>query len=535
LIFQKQCSLLNKGKFHETDFYDIKEPISVVFSVKYNEDELGFFENNFDIDDEFSITIRATQENIYERIEYRHASSANSFINPKTIKKMNFIYYSSLRNPNKELNFSRNIGTGKVLNYLIEHSLDVMDIEDFDLIHMDNVEEVVESLNEKLKKLNGLSVETIETFVSDDKQNIINRILEVGDASGRGFESLGDGLQYSFNIFLYILQLLIKLKTYKEEEEFESLTISTSNEEKLLPILIALDEPEIHQHPYRQRALIKSIKKIINNENEEFIEILNELFGIDGLIGQVFIATHSPNILLNDYKQIIRLFSDEDNITISSGENIDFNDKVHKHLMRSFIYVKEAMFSKKVILVEGDTEYGALPEFIRKLGFDSDYQGIGIIKLDGADSIIRCMELYKKFNIDTFAIIDRDKKEKYDNYEDIFFTEYDDFEAEIYNCFEFDNYMGFQKENDSLEHFIKYLKSEIDDFLPKEFLKNPVDYEIQKEIKRKIMNENAEEEIKDLRKNKNALNGAILAKYVNEVPRVFKEVILELVGENKYD
>jgi len=57
--------------------------------------------------------------------------------------------------------------------------------------------------------------------------------------------------------------------------------------------------------------------------------------------------------------------------------------------MRSFIYVKEAMFSKKVILVEGDTEYGALPEFIRKLGFDSDYQGIGIIKLDGADSIIR--------------------------------------------------------------------------------------------------------------------------------------------------
>lgn len=108
--------LLNKiiriGKFSEQDFYNVKEPIKVVFQVTYDDDELGFFENIFDVDDELSITITATQENVDSRIEYSHAYS-QTYINPKTIKMLNFIYYSSLRFPNKELNFSKNVGTDR--------------------------------------------------------------------------------------------------------------------------------------------------------------------------------------------------------------------------------------------------------------------------------------------------------------------------------------------------------------------------------------------------------------------------------------
>lgn len=64
--------------------------------------------------------------------------------------------------------------------------------------------------------------------------------------------------------------------------------------------MLILDEPEVHQHPYRQRNLIKKINDVIENKNKYFNQLLKELFGIDGLCGQLFVATHSPNILLND-------------------------------------------------------------------------------------------------------------------------------------------------------------------------------------------------------------------------------------------
>ena len=86
------------GKFNEDDFNKIKEPIRIDFQIEYNEDELGFFENEFDIDDEYSITITAYQENVDARIEYCHTES-EAYINPKTIKMLNFLYYSSLRSP----------------------------------------------------------------------------------------------------------------------------------------------------------------------------------------------------------------------------------------------------------------------------------------------------------------------------------------------------------------------------------------------------------------------------------------------------
>ncbi|MBM7556306.1 ATP-dependent nuclease [Halanaerobacter jeridensis] len=522
--------LLRKGKFYEEHFDDTKKEISVKFTISYNKDELGFFENNFDIDDEYSLTIIATQEDIYSRIEYKHASPADTYINPITIKKINFIYYSSLRNPSKEIDFSKNTGTGKVLNYLVENILEERDIENLDLINISDVNEIVDDLNKKIYKINGLKGEVIEAFVDDDEQNIVSRILEVGDNTGKSLNELGDGLQYSFNIFLYILDLLIKLKTNKKEEKFNNILINDDEGNRYLPIVIALDEPEIHQHPYRQRALIKGIKRIIDNKNEDFIKLLEELFEIDGLIGQVFVVTHSPNILLNNYKQITRLYKVNDKVNVKCGRNIDFNDKTHKHLIRSFMYIKEAMFSKAVVLVEGDTEFGALPVLIERIGYDIDEESIGIIKLDGAGSVLRCMKLYDAYDIRAIAIIDKDQEEKYKNEDGIFFTNEIDFEAEIYNSFDFNDYLLYQKEADKITPFINYLKKEMEEFSPRLFIEAPEEYEVPEEVKNRIMLNYQEEEIKQLRNKKNALNGSLLAKYVTNVPEVFKDIIEELMN-----
>jgi len=74
-------------------------------------------------------------------------------------------------------------------------------------------------------------------------------------------------------------------------------------------------------------------------------------------------------------------------------------------LLRSFLYLKEAMFSKCILFVEGDTENGAMPAFARKMSIDFDELGIGIVKLDGADSVENCMKLYQEFHIKSIAMI----------------------------------------------------------------------------------------------------------------------------------
>lgn len=520
--------LISVGKFNEEDFYNIKEPIKIVFQIEYSEDELGFFENKFDIDNEYSITVTAYQENEDARIDYCHTESQTN-INPRTIKMLNFLYYSSLRSPNKELNFIKNVGTGKVLNYIMKKSLEAKNLEDLDLVNKDVIDEVILEVNEKFSKLNGLSVEKIEAYLSNDKENIINRLLEIGDTNGRSLSSLGDGLQYSFNIFLNILELLVHLKMTKKEEDFENLLIKDGEGNKYLPLIIGLDEPEIHQHPYRQRALIKSIKEIIDNENEDFLEILNELFGIDGFIGQVFVVTHSPSILLDDYKQIVRLSKREGTVDATSGSLLGFEPDTHKHLKRSFMYFKEAMFSRTVILVEGDTEFGAVPVFAEKLDVDLDKQGVGLVKLDGADAVLKYLQLFEAFNIDAVAILDKDKEATYTGNPNIYFTEGIDFEEEIFDMFSFKQYLKYLKSIKKHTFLNRFLRARIDGFSPREFSIKPLSYAIPEEVGEEIMSEIRDTEIIELRDVKNAINGALLAKCVDDVPKSFKCVICRAV------
>lgn len=520
--------LLFKGKFDEEDFNNIKEPIEITFSVKYTDDEIGFFENNFDIDNELKITIKAIQENVDTRIEYYH-SSGMSAINFRTIKMMNFVYYSSLRTPIKELNFTKNIGTGKVLNYLMKNSLEKLNIKEVDLFDLSGVEDIVNHLNRQIEKLYGISGDKIYAFVNEDIENLVNRILQIGDKNRRNINKLGDGLQYSFNIFLNILELLINLKTTKTDDDFENLLITFEDGRKYIPIILAFDEPEIHQHPYRQRALIKSINRIINNKNENFKKLIKDLFDIDGFIGQVFVVTHSPNILLDDYKQIIRIYKKGNNIEVICGQSKNFDLDVHKHLKRSFIYIKEAMFSKHIILVEGDTELGAIPVFVNRMNRDIDDLSIGVIKLDGADSVLKCMKLYNAFKINSTAIIDKDKKDKYSNTEGIFFTEEDDFETEIFSNFKFDNYRKYLQQINKINCIISFLKKECVDFNVMDFIENPIEYKIPDEIGEKYMIENKEKELRRLRENKNTINGALLAEFVDEIPNSFKSLIIDAI------
>ena len=275
---------------------------------------------------------------------------------------------------------------------------------------------------------------------------------------------------------------------------------------------------------------------MIENNNQEFLNLLKDLFDIDGLTGQIFIATHSPNILLDNYRQFIRLYKStgtNSQLKIVSGMNVVIDDKLYKHMLHNFIYLKEAMFSKCIIFVEGDTENGAIPVFAERMGLDMDERGIGVIKLDGADSVKRCMALYKSFGIKSIAIIDKDKKGSYGSEPDVYFTKANDYEEDVYDNFKLTDYLKSCKELSGVEPYIPILRREGLNFNPGQFVENPANIEIDDTLQMKIMVENKDRELQKLKQSKNAAKGAVLAGYVTVIPPAFQKIINKLIKEVK--
>ena len=282
--------------------------------------------------------------------------------------------------------------------------------------------------------------------------------------------------------------------------------------------------------------MIRKIKALIENNNQEFLNLLKDLFDIDGLTGQIFIATHSPNILLDNYRQFIRLYKStgtNSQLKIVSGMNVVIDDKLYKHMLHNFIYLKEAMFSKCIIFVEGDTENGAIPVFAERMGLDMDERGIGVIKLDGADSVKRCMALYKSFGIKSIAIIDKDKKGSYGSEPDVYFTKANDYEEDVYDNFKLTDYLKSCKELSGVEPYIPILRREGLNFNPGQFVENPANIEIDDTLQMKIMLENKDRELQKLKQSKNAAKGAVLAGYVTVIPPAFEKIINKLIKEVK--
>ena len=530
-ILELLNSIFALGKFVETDFFNVLEPIKVVFTLEYDKISIGFFEDNFDVDNDNEITIVAEQDVVDGRISYYHDTPNMTPISYSVIRRINTVYYYAQRMPSKEVDFKKTNGLGKVLNFMIQKSLQVVGIEESDVINRNKLDQVIAEINKSIGSINTITGDQINAYLDPGMDKLVSKLLMLGDDGGRELASLGEGIQYAFNIILQIVEIIHNTKISRKPEDLERLLCCDGR--KYFPLILLIDEPEIHQHPYRQRNLMKKIEGLLNNSNQEFVDLLRDLFDVDGLSGQIFIATHSPNILLNDYKQFIRVYKDYDanELRIVSGHNINLSDKLYKHLLHNYFYIKEAMFSKKIIFVEGDTENGAIPVFARRKSFNLDEHGIGVIKLDGADSVLYCMELYSEFGMKTYALIDQDKKDKYKGALNVFFTEKMDYEEDVYSSFKLHDYLQCCKKMDIIQSMISPIKRKVPELNVESFLDKPGTLQINDDEAEELMIECKDEQLNKLKKSKNAYKGALLAEYVTVIPSAFEKLINLLAEE----
>ena len=392
--------------FIESDFTDVNKPIRIDFEISLG--ELNY-KSMYTADE--GPTYRLRLEQVVQEVYPRLYRVTDAGIEPMALSMIRHALYVCHRDTSEQELFSIPSAVYVELGQLLQAYVSRLEMP------TDDFQREIVSLRKNLDPYCMLNI-----------QHLVE-VLSTSSAMERKYSA--DNVRLIMAVALKILAQ-IYMKVSSATTNLESLLVYDAKGYKFLPIFISVDEPELHLSPYLQRAVLNYYRQIATNENEEFLALLRDIFKIDGLLGQLFVVTHSTDALVDDYRHIIRLYRDENNMVCAAcGVTFNFPKEVEKHLIMHFPEAKEALYARCIIIVEGETEYGSFTGFGKKLGVDFDYFGICLINARGESSISKLQKLFNRFSIPTVALYDRDVEGKYAKaHSNIFYTE------EI--CFEMD-------------------------------------------------------------------------------------------------
>lgn len=174
------------------------------------------------------------------------------------------------------------------------------------------------------------------------------------------------------------------------------------NEQRSL--IIGFEEPEIYLHPSAANQLRDTIYDLSADNS------------------QIIATTHSPYLIdiSRKPKQVLNRFHfDNKHTTVypfsvsEEYKKLEGDDKQHvKMLLKLDDYVSRVFFTKKVIIVEGDTEDIVFREAISRLPKEIKREIMSnceVIKARGKASIIGLVKYLNALNVNCFVIHDRDQ------------------------------------------------------------------------------------------------------------------------------
>jgi predicted ATP-dependent endonuclease of OLD family len=204
-------------------------------------------------------------------------------------------------------------------------------------------------------------------------------------------------LEFYKSLELFVIENNFRINATELGDGFQNALViaimKAFEERKKQGAIFLIEEPEMFLHPQMQRSLYKTIRNI-------------------GKTNQVIYITHSPHfVTIPDFDEIRIISKGKDGTQIvqsSLPPDPKLKEKFRKELDPER---NELFFAKKLLIVEGDTEKLALPEYAKRLKADIDRNGGTIIEVGGKRNIIDFAELALSLQIPVGFIYDIDSSD----------------------------------------------------------------------------------------------------------------------------
>jgi predicted ATP-dependent endonuclease of OLD family len=182
-------------------------------------------------------------------------------------------------------------------------------------------------------------------------------------------------------------------------------------DQEKIPIVLIIDEPELHLHSDWQRRMYEVFTKqtnlqfVYSTQSENFISLKN----------------WSQIRLVSNFQVFPKERILHEEITATDGkigtraDYLDDYSKKNLHISAILRENLELFFTKKCILVEGPSEKYAIPKLLNLIGCNFENYSVSIIPAWGKTKIKNYQMICAAFGIDYFTIYDEDIKEKDDS------------------------------------------------------------------------------------------------------------------------
>lgn len=352
-----------------------------------------------------------------------------------------FVFIPAVREASLDASEARGSALSELINILVKEVLmQRQDIIEFKRKTIDQFRQLTSP--DKLAEipvLEGRLTDRLNTFVPNSKVHlslgelkepalsIPETIVELTEDNFRGnIEGKGHGLQRSF--IISIIQELAVVQAQRDEQVRRSAaaqqSANTEPENTRIAsdfnpdLILAIEEPELFQHPIRQRYFADILKKLTFQDD-----------AIQRSYVQVILTTHSPYFVsvtnFNEIRSVLKEYDDtglsRSKVTIGDANSVcnnycavrsiqEPNVQVFMSGLRGVINPKisEAFFANHVILVEGVDDSAILLPALRLKDFDTVKNGVPIIDVDGKCNLGRIKVILEALGIKTFIIFDCD-------------------------------------------------------------------------------------------------------------------------------
>ena len=318
----------------------------------------------------------------------------------KRLEAVPFIPIDAQRDIHTELK-EKSSFVGRVLSSVEYDDADVAELER--MVAEVNKEAIEKS--EPLKRLKTHLDNLNQSFEGSGQTELTPFPKKIRDLSKRFSVNFGESDKSSFSMEYHGMgtRSWASMLTVKALTEL----LAKNHEEEAEPFfpIMAAEEPEAHLHPNAQRTLYRQL--------------------ID-VPGQVIISTHSPYIAgLAELHEIKYLNKPENSVQVYQLRT-EFEDDDLRKLKREVVHSRgELLFSKAIVLSEGETEEQALPELFESYTGKHPFSlGINFVGVNGSGAKYRpFLILASDLNIPVFIFSDGEAqtvKELKKNYEKVF-------------------------------------------------------------------------------------------------------------------